>query len=119
MGATPKLAVYLKPYWHWAVLAPLLMVLEVTMDLLQPRLIERIVDEGIARSNLPLVLNTGLLMTGFALVGLVGGMGCTIFAVLASQGFGADLRGAAFRQVQALSFGNLDRLETGKLVTRL
>jgi ATP-binding cassette, subfamily B, multidrug efflux pump len=119
MGATRKLAVYLKPYWHWAILAPLLMVLEVTMDLLQPRMIERIVDNGIARSDLSVVINTGLLMVGFALLGVVGGMGCTIFAVLASQGFGADLRGAAFRKVQALSFGNLDRLETGKLVTRL
>jgi ATP-binding cassette subfamily B multidrug efflux pump len=119
MGATRKLAVYLKPYWHWAILAPLLMVLEVTMDLLQPRMIERIVDTGIARSDLSVVINTGLLMVGFALLGVVGGMGCTIFAVLASQGFGADLRGAAFRKVQALSFGNLDRLETGKLVTRL
>ncbi len=119
MGATRKLAVYLKPYWHWAILAPLLMVLEVTMDLLQPRMIERIVDDGIAHSDLSVVVNTGLLMVGFALLGVVGGMGCTIFAVLASQGFGADLRGSAFRKVQALSFGNLDRLETGKLVTRL
>jgi ATP-binding cassette, subfamily B, multidrug efflux pump len=119
VGATRKLVAYLRPYWHWAVLAPLLMVLEVAMDLLQPRMIERIVDNGIARSDLPLVFNTGLLMVGFALLGVVGGMGCTIFAVLASQGVGADLRGAAFRKVQALSFGNLDRLETGKLVTRL
>jgi ATP-binding cassette subfamily B protein len=110
---------YLKPYWRAAVLAPLLMVLEVTMDLLQPRMIARIVDEGIARSDLPLVVNTGLLMVGFALLGVGGGMGSTIFAVLASQGVGADLRAAALRQVQALSFGNLDRLETGKLITRL
>jgi ATP-binding cassette subfamily B protein len=119
MGATRKLAVFLRPYWISAVLAPLLMILEVSMDLLQPRMIERIVDNGIARSDLAAVTHTALLMVCFALIGLVGGMGCTVFAVLASQGFGAALRGAAFRKVQALSFGNLDRLETGKLITRL
>lgn|GEM_PF-2491674 len=42
--ATRKLATFLSPYWHWATLAPLLMVLEVAMDLMQPRLIQRIVD---------------------------------------------------------------------------
>jgi ATP-binding cassette subfamily B protein len=89
------------------------------MDLLQPRLVQRIVDEGIARGQMPIVLNTGLTMVAVALVGLVGGMGCTIFAILAGQSFGADLRGALFRRVQALSFGNLDRLETGALITRL
>jgi ATP-binding cassette subfamily B protein len=113
------LALFLRPYWRWAVLAPVMMIVEVAMDLLQPRMIQNIVDNGIARSDLNVVVHTGLLMVGFALIGLGGGMGCTVFAVLASQGFGADLRATAFRKVQALSFGNLDRLETGKLVTRL
>jgi ATP-binding cassette subfamily B multidrug efflux pump len=96
-----------------------MMVLEVAMDLMQPRLIQNIVDQGIAQSDMGVVINTGLWMAGLALVGLVGGMGCTVFAVLASQGFGADLRQTLFGKVQALSFGNLDRLVTGELVTRL
>ncbi len=119
MRATRGLARFLAPYWYWATLAPLLMVVEVAMDLLQPRMIQRIVDSGILRSDMSVVIGTGLLMIGFALVGLGGGMGCTVFAVLASQAFGADVRGTLFRKVQALSFGNLDRLETGKLITRL
>ncbi len=119
MQATRKLGRFLKPYWHWAVLAPLSMVLEVAMDLMQPRLIQRIVDEGIAQSNMTVVISTGLWMVGLALAGLVGGLGCTVFAVLASQGFGADLRCSLFGKVQALSFGNLDELVTGELVTRL
>jgi ATP-binding cassette, subfamily B, multidrug efflux pump len=65
------------------------------------------------------VTQTGLLMIGLALIGAVGGVGCTVFSMLASQGFGADLRSALFRKVQSLSFGNLDRLETGQLITRL
>ena len=119
MRSTRELARYLKPYWHWAVLAPLLMILEVMMDLMQPRMIQRIVDDGIAQLDISVVTGTGLLMIGFALVGAVGGVGCTVFAMLASQGFGTDLRSALFRQVQSLSFGNLDNLETGQLITRL
>jgi ATP-binding cassette, subfamily B, multidrug efflux pump len=119
MQATRGLARFLKPYWHWSLLAPLLMALEVAMDLLQPRLIQRIVDEGVARGDMNVVLGTGGWMVAAAVVGLLGGMGCTVFTMLAAQGFGADLRGALFGKVQSLSFGNLDRLETGGLITRL
>ncbi|HZG69772.1 MAG TPA: ABC transporter ATP-binding protein, partial [Herpetosiphonaceae bacterium] len=95
------------------------MVLEVAMDLMQPRLIQRIVDEGIARSDMRVVLTTTAWMVGLALIGMLGGLGSTIFAIMAGQRVGADLRGALFRKVQAFSFGNLDRLETGGLITRL
>src|SRR5262245_58067112 len=98
MRATRKLGGFLKPYWRWAVLAPLLMALEVAMDLMQPRLIQRIVDQGIARSDIGAVTTTGLWMLGAALTGLVGGIGCTVFAIMAGQSFGADLRGALFRK---------------------
>ena len=114
-----KLLKYLKPYWFSAILAPLLMVLEVAMDLMQPRMIQRIVDEGINQYNLDVIVQTGLLMVGLAFMGAIGGVGCGIFATLASQGFGTDLRSDLFRKVQSLSFGNLDELETGGIVTRL
>ncbi len=110
---------FLKPYWHWAILAPLLMMLEVAMDLMQPRMFQLIIDRGIARLDMHTVINTGLLMIGLALIGALGGVGCTVFAMLAAQGCGADLRSALFRKVQSLSFGNLDELETGQLITRL
>ncbi len=114
-----QLLVYLKPYWKLAIIAPLLMILEVTMDLLQPRMMQRIVDEGIRQGNQNLILETGLVMIVFALVGAVGGIGCTIFAVRAAVYTGTDLRGAVYRKIQTLSFGNLDTLGTGQLVTRL
>jgi len=119
VNSTRKLGKYLKPYWHWATLAPLLMVLEVAMDLMQPRMIQRIVDVGIAQRDMQVVINTGLLMIGYSLIGAIGGMGCTVFSTLAGESFGADLRQELFRKVQSLSFGNLDRLETGQLITRL
>lgn len=114
-----RLARFLRPYWVWAALAPLLMVLEVTMDLTQPRLIAHIVDAGIAQGDLRVVVMTGSLQVVAALAGLGFGAGCAVFAIRAGQAFGADLRSALFRKVQALSFGNLDRLETGGLITRL
>ena len=74
---------------------------------------------NIKPKDLDVVTQTGLLMVGLAFIGAIGGVGCTIFAMLASQGFGTDLRGALFRKVQSLSFGNLDELETGQIITRL
>jgi len=119
MKAARQLVHFLKPYRHWALLAPLMMMLEVAMDLLQPRMIERIIDQGIAQGNMSLVIHTGFLMIGLAVIGGVGGVGCTTFSTLASQGFGTDLRDTMYRKIQSLSFGNLDELETGHLITRL
>ncbi|MCC6475321.1 MAG: ABC transporter ATP-binding protein, partial [Burkholderiales bacterium] len=89
------------------------------MDLLQPRLIQQIIDQGITPGDLGVVWRTGLWMAVVALIGLAGGVGCGVYAVLAGQYFGADLRSELFRKVQAFSFGNLDKLETGALITRL
>lgn len=110
---------YLKPYWLWALLAPLLMILEVSMDLSQPRLLQRIVDVGIAKHDQSFVLHTGLIMICVAIIGLIGGAGCTVFSTIAALNFSTDVRSDLFRKIQALSFGNLDRLGTGSLITRL
>ncbi|OWR27168.1 multidrug ABC transporter ATP-binding protein [Saccharibacillus sp. O23] len=114
-----RLAKYLKPYWLPALLAPLFMVLEVVMDLMQPRLLQRIVDDGIAAGDVGEIRRTGLLMLGAALLGVIGGVGCTVYSSIASQNFGRDLRGALFEKTQSLSFRNLDRLPTGTLITRI
>lgn len=114
-----KLARFLRPYRLWAALAPLLMVLEVAMDLLQPRFVAHVIDAGVARGDFAVVQSTLLWMLAAALVGLAGGAGCTVFAIRTGQYFGADLRDALFRKIQSLSFGNLDRLETGGVITRL
>jgi len=119
MKAVFRLLNFLKPYWRWVVLAPLMMMLEVALDLMQPRMVQRIVDEGIAYLNLPLVIQTGLLMVGLAMIGAVGGMSSGVFAIRAAQSFAADLRETLFRKVQTFSFANLDELETGQLITRL
>ena len=119
MNPALKLIKFLKPYWRYALIAPALMLVEVAMDLMQPRMVAHIVDEGIAHLDLTVVLHTGLLMFGLAIIGALGGMSNGIFAEMTVQGAGADLREALFRKVQTFSFGNLDELETGQLITRL
>ena len=114
-----KLFAYLKPYWRAALLAPSLLLLEVAADLAQPILMARIVDLGIQGGDLSLILRTGALMIGAALVGVLGGMGCTYFASIVSQNFGTDLRSGLFAKVQSLSFANLDQFKTASLITRL
>ncbi len=119
MNTLHLLRSYLRPY-RWLVIGgPLLMVLEVVMDLLQPRLMQTLLDEALPAGDLGAVARLGLAMLGAALVGAVGGIGNTVAAVRVAQGFGADLRASLFRKVQSLSFGNLDELGTGGLVTRL
>ena len=58
-------------------------------------------------------------MVGIAVVGMLGGAGCTVFAVQAAMSVGADVRDALFEKIQSFSFGNLDQLGTGELITRV
>jgi ATP-binding cassette, subfamily B, multidrug efflux pump len=110
---------FLKPYWFWASVAPILMLLEVMLDLMQPRLVARIVDQGIAMMDLELIIKTGITMVILAFIGAIGGITNGIFAEKAAQGFSADLRESLFKKIQSYSFGNLDILDTGQLITRL
>ena len=114
-----KLLSYLKPYWKFVVLAPLLMVVEVIVDLLQPTLLAKIVDVGIAGQDLTFVMRTGLLMIGIAVIGMLGGAGCTVAASIASQNFGTDLRSDLFRKIQSFSYADLEKFKISTLITRL
>ncbi|NMG67732.1 ATP-binding cassette domain-containing protein [Azoarcus indigens] len=114
-----KLLSYLRPYWVASLLAPLLMVLEVSMDLMQPRLMASIVDQGVMQGDLAHVGRSGLLMLLCALLGLVGGVGCTVYSSKAAVAFSSDLRRDLFAATQAFSFGNLERIGTASLITRL
>lgn len=119
-----KVLRYLKPYWLFALLCPLAMILEVSMDLLQPTLMSDIVDNGIlgtaaADENLRYVLITGLKMLMFSLIGCFGGIASAAFGTAAAQKMGNDLRKDAFAKVMHMSFQQTDKFTTGSLVTRL
>jgi ATP-binding cassette subfamily B protein len=119
VGSLKELTRYLKPYRTAMIIGPLLMCLEVAMDLAQPYLLERIVDVGIAQLDMTIVIRTGLLMLLLSIVGMGGGVGNTLYAVKVTTAFAADLRGALYKKIQTFSFGNLDDFGTGKLVTLL
>lgn len=119
MQYTRRLFSFLRPYRIWVLLAPLMMFGEVAMDLMLPRLTQQIIDDGIANDDLGMVLRTSALMIGLAMLGVIFGVLCGVFAVRASLEFATDLRDALFKKVQSLSFANLDKLETGGLITRL
>lgn len=110
---------YLKPYWFTAMLAVLLMAGEVAADLSQPALMSQIVDQGIKNRDLSVVLHKGLFMVALAFLGMLGGVGCSIFSSYSSQAMGCDMRQAAFRRIQSFSFTTLDRFSPASLITRL
>ncbi len=108
------------------ILSPLFMLVEVFMDLLQPTLMSVIVDDGILAMNeagqissdMNIIIFTSIKMLICALVGMIGGVGCTYFSSVSSQNFGADLRADVFRKIAHFSFAETDKFTTGSLVTR-
>ena len=121
-----KLSKYIIPYIGFMIISPLLMLVEVFMDLLQPTLMSSIVDDGILAvnesgaiaSDMNVIIFTSIKMLACALIGMVGGVGCTYFSSKASQNFGADLRADVFRKIASFSFAETDKFSTGSLVTR-
>ena len=115
----------LKKYWFFALLAPLFMIGEVSVDLLQPQLMSTIVDEGVLGlsnggvGDLHLVISTGTRMILTVVLGGFFGIMCGVFANMASQNFSNDLRKDVFAKVMSLSFSQTDRFSTGSLITRI
>lgn len=110
---------YLKKYWLPASIAPLMVMIGVTADLAQPTLMAAIIDDGIARGDMAIVGMSGLKMLIYSLIGMGSGIIMSFCVAKASTNAGADLREDLFRKIQTLSYGNLDRLKTGSLITRL
>ena len=114
-----KLFRFLKPYWGFAVVSPLMMMGEVFADLLQPKLMSGIVDRGLENGDMGYVIRTGILMLLIVLVGGFFGVCCAYTAARAAQSFGRDLRVNAYKKVMALSIEQTDDFTTGSLVTRM
>ena len=119
MKSLKYLMKYLKPYWKPAVLALVTLALVVAMDLMIPRLTQTIIDKGIGQKNMQIIIRTALLMIGASVLSTLLAIANTIYSVRVSQDFGHDLRADIFKTIQKFSFGNLDRLQTGELLTSL
>jgi ATP-binding cassette subfamily B multidrug efflux pump len=110
---------FITPYKKEVALATVFLGLVVFADLSIPRFIQIIIDEGVAEMDMDVILRTSLLMIGASILSAILSIANTFFSVRASRGFEADLREAIFMKVQTFSFGNLDDLNTGQLLTRL
>ena len=110
---------FIKPYWKQAVLAMILLLCVVFMDLTIPRLVQRIIDDGIYMDNMSVITNTTLTMLGISFLSTLFSIGNNTLSVRVGEAFARDLREAIFIKIQELSYGNLDRLKTGDLIVRL
>ena len=132
---------YMKPYWPFFGLGPRWMIVEVIGEVLMPKLLAYIIDYGVqggaevegkipafvgllykwfggeSQSPIIVAIMVGMILT--AILMMLGGVGGAYFATRASVNFAADLRSDLYRKVQAYSFSNIDKFNTGSLVTRL
>ena len=114
-----KIFKYLKRYWYFALLAPIFMIGEVLMDLLQPFLMADIVDIGLANQDLEFIIETGIKMLLLVLAGGGFGILCGVFTNLAAFNYANDMRKDVFKHIVNLSFEQTDNFTTGSLVTRV
>ncbi|HEY3291116.1 MAG TPA: ABC transporter ATP-binding protein [Anaerolineae bacterium] len=119
MKSIRKLLIYVKPYRKEAVIALTLLTSLVVLDLAIPRLIQRIIDQGINQHDQSVVVQTSIVMIGISVVSTLIAIGNNAFSIRAGEGVARDLREALFLKVQSYSFGNLDRQRTGQLMVRL
>ena len=96
----------------YAIFAPLFMLVEVSMDLMLPTMLSNIIDIGITNGDTTYVWMTGAKMIGFAVIGLIGGVGCSIFSTIAAVNLGQNLRDGLFATIQSLSFLEVDHFKT-------
>ena len=113
------LASYLREYKRLAILAPIMVILEVVCELILPRVMAKIVDVGIANADLSYILRMGAVMLGLSALAMLCGVLSAKFAAVSSQGFGANLRQGLFDKVQTFSFADIDKFSSASLVTRM
>ena len=114
-----RYAAYIKPYLSAFLLAPLLMLTEVFGEILLPKFMSLIINNGVADRDTGYIIRMGIIMVLTAIVMAAGGIGGAYFSAKASICFTSDLRDALFAKVQNFSFKNIDQYSTGSLVTRL
>ena len=114
-----KLLSFVKPYWRRSLVSLVLLIAVIFMDLAIPRLIQRIIDQGITPNNMQVVISTTLWMLGISIVQTFFAIGNNNLSVQVGESVARDLREALFLKIQSFSFGNLDKMNTGQLMVRL
>ncbi len=110
---------FLKKHLTLTLLAPLCVIIEVTAELVQPKIMSEIVNRGVIGGETDIITALGLKMLIITLVGVCAGVFSIYAAGQVSYAFGADMRTKMFSRIQKFSFSNIDRLQTGSLITRI
>lgn len=119
MDSIRKITPFLKKYRTQIVVALMAMLVMSMTDLLVPRQIQTIIDQGIAQNDSQIVLRSSLLMVALALASMGLAFLNTLFSVQVSEKFATDLRQKIFAHIQTFSYANLDKLHTSELLVRL
>lgn len=110
---------YLKPYRIAVAVALLLMLTELVVELIQPLLMAKIIDNGIMQNDLQEVMKWGGIMVGASFAAFAAGVINSFYAAHVSQSFGFDVRKSLYEKVQSFSFANFNRFPTSSLITRM
>ena len=110
---------YVRPYLSAFIIGPILMLTEVFGEIMLPKLMSLIINNGVASRDIRYIISMGIVMVLTAFVMAAGGIGGAYFSAKASICFTSDLRDDMFAKVQEFSFKNIDSYSTGSLVTRL
>ncbi len=119
MNHIRKLLHFVKPYWRRSLVSLVLLIAVVLMDLAIPRLIQRIIDQGINALNMQVVIVTTIIMLIISALQTLFAIGNNLLSIQVGESVARDLREALFLKIQSFSFGNLDHLNTGQLMVRL
>jgi len=119
MKSLPRIVRFVKPYWGIVIIGLVTVILPVSMELVVPRALQYVIDQGIRAGDMAAITWGSTIMFCAALIGALATLGQGICRAQLSQGMAFDMRNELFTHVQALSFGNLDQLQTGQLMTRL
>ncbi|WP_078427116.1 ABC transporter ATP-binding protein [Alkalihalobacterium alkalinitrilicum] len=110
---------YLKRYRLFMFIAITLTLVELAVELLQPLIMAKIINDGILQEDLTVVIYWGSIMIGLSIVAFAAGITNSFYAAHSSQGFGHDIRKGLFEKIQSFSFTNLNRFSTSSLITRM
>jgi ATP-binding cassette subfamily B multidrug efflux pump len=110
---------YMRGNWKYAILAPILIMIDTVGMMVQPYFLQKIIDIGVANNDMGYIIKTGAIMVGFALISLVGGFFAMFFSSRAAYGFSANLRQQMLDKIQEFSFNSINKFSTSSLVTRL
>ncbi|MFN8381558.1 MAG: ABC transporter ATP-binding protein [Anaerolineales bacterium] len=119
MNHIKKLLHFVKPYWRRSLVSLVFLIAVIFIDLAIPRLIQRIIDQGINGGDMHLVITTTILMLVISVLQTLFALANNLFSIQVGESVARDLREALFLKIQSFSFGNLDHLNTGQLMVRL